>query len=552
MNFGWLVLALWLMPTLMSAGEAPTTTPIFVSGEGYARYRIPALSVSKQDTLLAFTEGRVGGGGLTGDIDIVLRRSVDGGKNWLPMQKIADLGADTLGNPCPVVDRDTGTIWLPFTRSPGKLTETQIVAGEGGFTTVWIIHSNDDGKTWSEPRDLSATCRRDDWRWYGTGPGISIQLASGRLLIPSYHSEPNKMYRSHSIYSDDHGQTWKLGETVGEHTAECQAAERRDGTVMLNMRGTNQQFFRTTAISRDGGHSWSTPTLEKQLPEPACEASLLVFSKPGEAPMWLFTNPPGSTRRNLTIRRSLDEGATWPLAKLVDSGPTEYSCLTRLPDGQIGLLYELTRAGQVFKPELHFVRVPWAWLDNDSEPLLTEDDAAFQSLFNGKDLSGWQIMNGGKFSVRDGVIFQNGGSGWLKLEAPHQDFELRLEFRFLKPNSNGGIYFRASAEGATYPSSNYQVQTADNASLSSIYATAVDKPHETRDEARLAKVRKGTGEWQSYHFRVSGDRIDVSVNGSPITSATGLTKRAGHIGLQAEGGEVEYRRLRLRELPTLK
>lgn len=352
--------------TALSATRS--TQALFVSNDGtFRRYRIPSLLVSKRGTLLAFCEGRVDGGGLTGNIDLVLRRSFDAGQTWQPLQKIADLGDDTLGNPCPVVDRETGTIWLPFTRSPGRFNETQIVAGQSsGPTTVWVIRSDDEGMTWSEPHDISATARRTGWGWYGTGPGIGIQLANGRLLIPSYHTEPGSgMYRSHAIFSDDHGATWKLGETVGEHTAECQAIERRDGAVVLNMRGTNKQFFRSIAISRDGGQSWSEPQLDRHLPEPACQASLLKVPTDGRAESssdWLFCNPPGSTRRNLTLRLSRDEGQSWPMTKLIDAGPTEYSCLAWLPDGQIGLLYELTRAGQTYRPELHFARIPTSWL----------------------------------------------------------------------------------------------------------------------------------------------------------------------------------------------
>ncbi len=359
--------------TVMSGTRS--TLALFVSKDGsFKRYRIPSLLVTKKGTLLAICEGRVDGGGLTGNIDLVLRRSLDSGHTWQPLQKIADLGDDTLGNPCPVVDRETGSIWLPFTRSPGKFNETQIVAGQSsGPTTVWVTRSEDDGATWSEPRDISATTRQEKWGWYGTGPGIGIQLANGRLLIPSYHTEPGSgMYRSHAIFSDDHGATWKLGETVGEHTAECQAIERRDGAVVLNMRGTNKQFFRSIAISRDGGQTWSEPQLDRTLPEPACQASLLSRPDPGEREaVWLFCNPPGTTRRNLTLRVSRDEGQSWPIAKLIDAGPTEYSSLAWLPDGQIGLLYELSRAGQTYRPELHFARIPTSWLaDSASGPFV--------------------------------------------------------------------------------------------------------------------------------------------------------------------------------------
>lgn len=368
-------------PRDMSSSAARSTQALFVSNDGqFKRYRIPSLLVTKKGTLLAICEGRVDGGGLTGNIDLVLRRSVDAGRTWQPLQTIADLGNDTLGNPCPVVDRETGTIWLPFTRSPGQFTESQIVAGQSsGPTTVWVIRSDDDGATWSEPRDISATARQEKWGWYGTGPGIGIQLANGRLLIPSYHTEPGSgMYRSHAIFSDDHGTTWKLGETVGENTAECQAIERRDGTVVFNMRGTKKQGFRSVAISRDGGQTWSEPQLDRNLPEPGCQASLFALPSQDDQSRWLFCNPPGSTRRNLTLRLSRDEGQSWPIAKPIDAGPTEYSCLAWLPDGQIGLLYELSRAGQTYRPELHFVRIPTSWLDDftSSEPFVSNSNSS--------------------------------------------------------------------------------------------------------------------------------------------------------------------------------
>lgn len=358
-----LFVLLALGPALLCAAEPLATQPLFVSGDdGYGRYRIPALIATRKGTLLALCEGRIKPAGLTGDIDLVLRRSTDGGRTWQPLQKIADLGTDTLGNPCPVVDRDTGTIWLPFTRSPGAFTEQQIIDSQSSApTSVWIIHSTDDGASWSEPREISASTRRGDWTWYGTGPGIGIQLRSGRLLIPAYHAEAgSKIYRSHTIYSDDHGARWQLGETVGTHTAECQVAERRDGTVVLNMRGTNQQGYRTLATSRDGGVHWSEPALDKNLPEPACQAALLALRGDRETNngVWLFCNPPGPTkRRDLTLRLSRDEGLSWPVAKLIHAGPAEYSCLVQLADDRIGVLYEMSRAGEKYRPELHFMAV---------------------------------------------------------------------------------------------------------------------------------------------------------------------------------------------------
>ena len=340
----------------------PEVQPIFVSGEGYGRFRIPALVAMPCGTLLAFAEGRADGGGLTGNIDIVLRRSLDGGATWQPLQVVVDLGKDTAGNPCAVVDKSNGSVWLAFTRAPGKLIEKEII--EGADTVgVWLTHSLDAGLTWSEPVDLSAACRDPSWRWYGTGPGVGIQLQSGRLLIPCYHSGPDRIYRSHVIFSDDHGVSWKVGGTVGENTSASQAIEKSNGTVVLNMRGVVGQGLRTVAESADGGLSWKAPTLEPLLPEAGCHASLLLV--PGNAVekgYWIFCNPPGPTRHKLTARLSFDEGSAWPVSQILDGeNNTEYSSLACLPNGEIAILYEMSPAKKSYRPQLLFSKFPAGW-----------------------------------------------------------------------------------------------------------------------------------------------------------------------------------------------
>jgi sialidase-1 len=343
-------------------------TPLFVSGEnGYGRYRIPSLYVTPKQTVLAFCEGRVKPAGLTGDIDIVLRRSTDGGRTWAPLQIVADDATNTLGNPCPVVDRTTGTIWLPFTRSFGHDTESEIVAGTSHEDTqVWLTHSTDDGLTWAKPTNISDQATRPEWTWYGTGPGFGLQLASGRLLIPSYHAvEKTGIYRVHSLYSDDHGATWRVGADLRDETTEPQAALRADGTLYVNARNIsprNQTEVRqrVVAVSRDGGATWTDVQEDPTLTDSSCEASVLVYSglAAGEKPIWVFSNPPGPGRRRLTVRLSYDEGRTWPVAKLIEPVAAEYSSLTRLPDGAIGLLYErdVTPPGE-YRVDIVFTRL---------------------------------------------------------------------------------------------------------------------------------------------------------------------------------------------------
>ena len=185
----------------------------------------------------------------------------------------------------------------------------------------------------------------DRWAWYGTGPGIGIQLADGRLVIPCYHSVLGAGdYQSHMIFSDDHGTTWRLGKTVSGNTSECQIAQRVDGTVYVNARTLRGTKLRTIAVSSDRAKSWSKAEFDEQLYDPPCQAALIVVSC-DERPLWLFSHPAGPGRRNLTVRFSYDEGRTWKGSRKIASGDNQYSSLAVLPDGKIGCLFESWRDG---------------------------------------------------------------------------------------------------------------------------------------------------------------------------------------------------------------
>lgn len=175
-------------------------------------------------------------------------------------------------------------------------------------------------------------------------------------------------------------------------------------------------------------------------------------------------------------------------------------------------------------------------------------EEGFISLFNGKDLTGWQVMNNGKFSVKDGVIFLDKGSGWLRSDKEYQDFELRMEFRFVSKGADSGIFLRASKDGKNWPTRNYQVQTMDNDSIGAIFPSGFKGAKVKRDAAKLKEVRKKTGEWQTYAITVKGDTIEVKLNDVLITSGSGLAVQPGYIGLQGEGGQLEFKNIRIKEL----
>jgi len=320
----------------------------FVSGrEDYHTFRIPSLIVTKKGTLLAFCEGRKNGSADTGDIDVVLKRSTDQGKKWSDLQVVADDGANTVGNPCPVVDQSTGTIWLLLTQNLGEDKESRIVARTSkGTRRVWVSRSTDDGVTWTKPEDITATAKKPEWTWYATGPGCGIQLKTGRMVIPCDHSPAGVKgnSRSHVIYSDDHGATWKIGGIVDRKVNECQVVERADGSLMLNMRncprGVGETYQRAVAISRDGGLNWSDFRYDPTLIEPVCQASLVRYTGSGATNSLIFANPASAKREKLTVRLSTDGGETWAASKELWTGPAAYSALAVFPDGTIGCLYE--------------------------------------------------------------------------------------------------------------------------------------------------------------------------------------------------------------------
>ena len=324
---------------------------IFLAGQdGYACFRIPAIIVAPDNTLLAFAEGRKNSCSDTGDVDLVLKRSKDHGQTWGDLELLWDQGSNTVGNPAPVVDATTGQIFLLVTWNLGIDREAAIIEQTSTDTRhVYVLSSQDNGLTWSEPQKITSSVKQPNWTWYATGPGSGTQLTrppyAGRLIVACDHIEAEtKHYYSHIIYSDDHGETWQIGGTTPQHEVnESEVAELSDGRLLLNMRNyAPGERNRKIAHSRDGGQTWSDLVSDSTLIEPICQASLQRFQFPEEgASILLFSNPASKTKReNMTLRASFDEGQTWPKSLLVHNSMSAYSDIVRLSDGMIGLLYE--------------------------------------------------------------------------------------------------------------------------------------------------------------------------------------------------------------------
>lgn len=320
---------------------------IFKSGtEGYSTFRIPAIVTTKTGTLLAFAEGRVNGTSDTGNIDLVMRSSEDGGKTWSPLKIIWNDGENVCGNPAPVVNHETGNIYLLMTWNLGEDHESEIIDGKSKDTRrVYVTFSEDDGKNWATPKEITGSVKKENWTWYATGPCHGIQIEKGkykgRLVIPCDHIEAgSKKYYSHVIYSDDNGISWRLGGTTPQDQVnECTVAELNNGLLILNMRNYDRtQKSRKISFSEDGGITWSAIQPDKALIEPICQASL-IFDKKNRK-LWFLNPASEKSRTSMTLKSSKDSGKTWKVEKVLHSGPSAYSDLTLMNKNTLGCLFE--------------------------------------------------------------------------------------------------------------------------------------------------------------------------------------------------------------------
>jgi sialidase-1 len=341
-----------------------TNTVVFESGrEGYHTYRIPAIVRAEDGDLLAFAEGRKKGSADHGDIDIVLKRSSDNGQSWGPMLLVQDESDDPtanvwIGNPTPIVDlldpNRPGRIWLVFTRSNARM---------------FVISSDDNGASWSKPRDITSIAGNRAWDWYAAGPVHGIQLErgphTGRLIAPCDHQvKSDGSWGSHIVYSDDHGATWKLGASDTHakddplHPNECVAVELVDGRVYVNAREHqgSDPATRTIAYSSDGGQTFDAPFVaEPQITTAVVQNSLVrlaAVDRGDKQNVLVYAGPGHPTKReDLTILVSTDEGKTWGRKTVIHRGPAAYSDLVKLDEGRVGVLYE---AGKKLYGEIVF------------------------------------------------------------------------------------------------------------------------------------------------------------------------------------------------------
>lgn len=385
----------FLVPSAASAADPEKNDLFEADAGGYKLYRIPGVVVTAKGTVLAYCEARKSDRGDWGTIDILVRRSTDGGKTWGEPAKVADVPGPKEKNPVALAQK------LADPKDVTYNNPVMIADKSGAVHLVFCLEymrcfhcrSDDDGKTWSMPNEITATAfdpfkKEYDWKVLAAGPGHGIQLKTGRLLVPVWLSTGTGGHAHRpsvvsTIYSDDGGKTWKGGEVAIPNTAEwvnpneSTVAELPDGTVVLNARSESKANRRLVTTSPDGATRWAQPAFDDALVEPVCMGSLLAV--PGKKPVLLFSNPDNldkagaktppaagtnRDRKNVTVRLSEDGGKTWAAKRGVEAGASAYSDLAALPDGTVLLFYERGSTARPQYGRLTLARFPLDWLTN--------------------------------------------------------------------------------------------------------------------------------------------------------------------------------------------
>ncbi|WP_336250345.1 exo-alpha-sialidase, partial [Stomatohabitans albus] len=356
---------------------------------GFDCPRIPALTTAPNGWLLAAWDGRPPGcGDAPNPNSIVQRISKDGGRSWSPVHIVAEgkAGTDKYGysDPSYVVDHESKKIFMFFVKSfnqgfGGSRAGTD--PNDRNVLHAAVMESSDNGETWTTPTVITQAITPDpSWRsrFAASGEGIQKQHAphKGRLVQQYTIINGSGALQAVSVYSDDHGQTWQAGQPFGTGMDENKVVELENGDLMVNSRSSSSIRARLVAISKDGGQTYSAPTVQTDLIDPRNNASIIrAFpdAPPGslKSKVLLFTNAKStSSRVNGHVSVSLDNGKTWSASKQFQPDSMAYSTITNLrnPDGTLiegkyGILYErpTSLTGYTNVP-IHYMQISWDWL----------------------------------------------------------------------------------------------------------------------------------------------------------------------------------------------
>lgn len=522
-----------------------------VPGEGgFPNYRIPALTVTNEGTVLASYDGRPTAWDAPGPNSILQRRSSDGGATWQEQTVVrggqVEAPIEGYSDPSYIVDRETGHIFNfhVFSMDQGFVGSRPGVDPEDRN----VLHANvsvstDDGRTW-EHRTITADITPDlsvRSRFAASGQGIQLKYGehAGRLLQQFTIINAAGQFQAVSIYSDDHGATWQSGQPVGVGMDENKTVELSDGRVMLNSRDSHRSGFRKVAYSEDGGITYGEVTLEHQLPDPANNASIVRAFPDAEqgsdrAKVLLFSNAASTTSRvNGTVRASCDDGETWPIAKVFQEGAMAYSTLATLPDGQVGLLYEPGH------DSIRYAQFNLPWLEGLCAPL-TADDLTLERGASGSATVSVENQLGPAIQVAD--LSAQAPDGW--------DVTLAGAPARLTPGSTAALDAHVtvpeSASGGTY---RIPLRLTDRGGRSSQGTLTVVVPRTEDEVDGRISVTGGTLVDPKEGDYVVGDRLTFTYRIANLSDAATTVVPSGN--LRDLDPAVDARNCRWRNLPGL-
>ncbi|MFE0419253.1 exo-alpha-sialidase [Streptomyces tendae] len=501
---------------------------------GYACFRIPALVRTTDGTLLAFAEGRVLDCGDAGDIDVVLKRSTDGGRTWGALQVVNDGGGDTHGNPAPVIDRATGRVLLLETYNAGRTDGANCAVPCA--RTPHLQHSDDDGRTWSAPRDLGPEILPPDWNsWYATGPVHGVQLTGGAhpgRLVVGVNAETwdgTRVTANHAalVVSDDGGEHWRTGATdtwpvaadgtFRQKPSELTLTERADGALLVSGREENGTDLghRTQALSRDGGDTFAAPF--RTLPDlyaPQVQGAVLRL---GDRTLLSVPADP-DRRRTMTVRSSWDGGATWDS---VDRGTvvtrdwSGYSDLVSVDDTTVGLLYE--GGASDARDEVRFARFTEDWLAPRRPADPTTPDlapgAAPAAVLGGAGTTDGAVGGGLAFDGADDAVRLPYDE---RLALGEGDFTAALWFRY---SASGGEQPLLWMGGVGTSQPQVWLRAEPGAGRVQGLITTRDGASAPRSAWVRADGAHNDGQWHHLALRRGGGRLTLFLDGSAVADA---------------------------------
>ncbi|MBP9481544.1 MAG: exo-alpha-sialidase, partial [Parabacteroides sp.] len=219
-----------------------------------------------------------------------------------------------------------------------------------------LAKSDDDGKTWSKPINITEQVKDPSWKFLLQGPGSGITMNDGTLVFATQFIDSTRVPNAGIMYSKDHGKTWKMHNYARTNTTESQVAEVEPGVLMLNMRD-NRGGSRAVSVTTDLGKTWAEHASNRSvLQESVCMASLIKVEAKENVTgkgILLYSNPNTTKgRHSITIKASLDGGLSFPKeydVMLDEDHGWGYSCLTMIDKETVGILYEGSTAHMVFQ-----------------------------------------------------------------------------------------------------------------------------------------------------------------------------------------------------------